>query len=89
MRATSALLAVLGSVREFGTAILRPLGGPAGVISTFIEVQFESSDRQVEELALDRSSFELSQNNYGVEMAYLSDKAASGGLTAHGESVFG
>ena len=44
MRATSALLAVLGSVREFGTAILRPLGGPAGVISTFIEVQFESSD---------------------------------------------
>ena len=44
MRATSALLAVLGSVREFGTAILRPLGGPAGVISTFFEVQFESSD---------------------------------------------
>jgi hypothetical protein len=44
MRATSALLAVAGSVREFGSAILRPLGAPAGSISTFIEVQFELAD---------------------------------------------
>ncbi len=44
MRATSALLAVVSSVKEFGAAVLRPLGAPAGTISTFIEVQFELAD---------------------------------------------
>jgi hypothetical protein len=40
-RATSALLAVLGSVNEFGHALLKPLGAPAGKVSTFIEVPFK------------------------------------------------
>jgi hypothetical protein len=31
-RATSALLAVLGAVREYGRALLKPLGAPAGKI---------------------------------------------------------
>ena len=40
-RATSALLAVLVAVREFGRTLLHPLGAPAGHIDTFIEVPFE------------------------------------------------
>ncbi len=40
-RATSALLAVMPAVREFGRSILAPLGAPAGTIETFIEVPFE------------------------------------------------
>ena len=39
-RATSALLAVMSSVREFGQAIIKPLGAPAGLITTYIEVPF-------------------------------------------------
>ncbi|MGD9960256.1 hypothetical protein [Nocardioides sp.] len=39
-RATSALLAVLTSVKEFGRAITQPLGAPAGRIEAFIEVPF-------------------------------------------------
>jgi hypothetical protein len=39
-RATSALLAVLTAVREFGRALTMPLGAPAGQIETFIEVPF-------------------------------------------------
>ena len=46
-RATSALLAVLSSVREFGRAITRPLGAPAGKIETFIEVPFKLRGRQL------------------------------------------
>ncbi len=34
-RATSAFLAVLGSVREFGREVLRPLGAPAGNVTTY------------------------------------------------------
>ncbi len=44
MRATSALLAVVSSVKEFGAAVLRPLDAPAGTIATFIEVQFNLAD---------------------------------------------
>lgn len=44
-RATSALLAVMGAVREFGTAITKPLGAPAGPIGTFIEVPFKVGER--------------------------------------------
>lgn len=44
-RATSALLAVMGSVREFGHAIVRGLGAPAGQLGTFIEVPFKAADR--------------------------------------------
>jgi hypothetical protein len=43
-RATSAVLAVTGSVREFGHAILKPLGAPAGQVETFIEVPFKCGD---------------------------------------------
>ncbi|MFX0594932.1 stress response protein [Melissospora conviva] len=46
-RATSALLAVLSSVREFGRAITKPLGAPAGSIETFIEVPFKLKGRQL------------------------------------------
>lgn len=43
-RATSALLAVVGAVDEFGRALLKPLGAPAGKIETFIETPFKLSD---------------------------------------------
>src|ERR1700689_4502985 len=37
-RATSALLAVVQSVREFGRVITLPMGAPGGRLSAFIEV---------------------------------------------------
>ena len=43
-RAASALLAVLGAVREFGTALLKPLGAPSGPVEVFIEVPFVLAD---------------------------------------------
>ncbi len=43
-RATSALLAVLGAVKEFSRAILARLGAPAGTPSTFCEVPFQLGD---------------------------------------------
>ncbi|MGL5864921.1 MAG: hypothetical protein ACRCYX_03485 [Dermatophilaceae bacterium] len=46
-RATSALLAVLGAVREFNRAVLRPLGAPAGSIECYIEVPFMLGDQRV------------------------------------------
>jgi hypothetical protein len=46
-RATSALLAVMGIVREFGAAIVRPLGAPGGQLATFIEVPFVLNERTV------------------------------------------
>ena len=46
-RATSALLAVMGSVREFGQAMVRGLGAPAGQLGTFIEVPFKAEDRTI------------------------------------------
>lgn len=46
-RATSALLAVLSSVKEFGRVICQPLGAPAGTIETYIEVPFELGERRV------------------------------------------
>lgn len=46
-RATSALLAVLSSVREFGRAVTQPLDAPAGALETFIEVPFMLGDRKV------------------------------------------
>jgi len=39
-RATSALLAVMSAVREFGRALTRPYGAPAGAVETYIEVPF-------------------------------------------------
>lgn len=46
-RATSALLAVLSSVREFGRTITQPFGAPAGVITAFVEVPFMLGDKRV------------------------------------------
>ena len=43
-RATSALLAVMAAVREFGIAIVKPLGAPGGQVLTFIEVPFKTGD---------------------------------------------
>lgn len=43
-RATSALLAVLGAVKEFGRATLARFGAPGGAVSTFCEVPFELAD---------------------------------------------
>lgn len=45
-RATSALLAVLTAVKEFGRAITGPLGAPAGQIAAYIEVPFLLGDRR-------------------------------------------
>ncbi len=43
-RATSALLAVLSAVDEFGAAITKPYGAPKGRLQTYIEVTFELAD---------------------------------------------
>lgn len=46
-RATSALLAVLGAVKEFNRAVLKPLGAPAGAVECYIEVPFMLGDKRV------------------------------------------
>jgi hypothetical protein len=46
-KATSALLAVMSAVHEFGRAMLKPLGTPAGRIETFIEVPFKLDTRSI------------------------------------------
>jgi hypothetical protein len=46
-RATSALLAVASAVREFGRAVVKPLGAPAGTIETYIEVPFVLGDKRL------------------------------------------
>jgi hypothetical protein len=46
-RATSALLAVLTAVREFGRGLTQPLGAPAGAVETYIEVPFMLGDKRV------------------------------------------
>ena len=43
IRAASCLLAVMGSVDEFGKALLKEVGAPAGRISTFTEVPLENA----------------------------------------------
>lgn len=43
-KATSALLAVVSAVDEFGRALLKPLGAPAGRIETFIETSVKLAD---------------------------------------------
>ena len=45
-RATSALLAVMSSVREFGRAMTAPLGAPSGKVSTYIEVPFVLAEKR-------------------------------------------
>jgi hypothetical protein len=46
-RATSALLAVMASVKEFGRALCSAYGAPSGRLETFIEVPFMLGDRKV------------------------------------------
>lgn len=46
-RATSALLATMFSAKQFGRCIATRLGGPAGNVETFTEVQFTLGDRVV------------------------------------------
>lgn len=46
-RATSALLAVMSSVREFGKVVTKPLGAPSGTVETFIEVPFELGEQRL------------------------------------------
>lgn len=46
-RATSALLAVLGAVKEFNRALLKPLGAPAGTVECYIEVPFMLGENKV------------------------------------------
>ncbi len=45
-RATSALLAVIPAVREFGRTLLAPFGVPGGQIETYIEVPLSSETRR-------------------------------------------
>jgi len=46
-RATSALLAVIGAVEDFGRSIIKPCGAPAGKIETYVEVPFELGKKNV------------------------------------------
>lgn len=46
-RATSALLAVLTAVREFGRGLLQPFGAPAGTVESFIEVPFTLGEKRL------------------------------------------
>lgn len=46
-RATSALLAVLAAVKEFGRGFVKPLGAPAGTMECYIEVPFLLGDRRL------------------------------------------
>ena len=46
-RATSALLSVMASVKEFGRVLTTPLGAPAGQLDAYIEVPFVLGDRKV------------------------------------------
>ncbi|MDG4749810.1 stress response protein [Micromonospora sp. WMMD718] len=46
-RATSALLAVMSAVREFGRVLTQSVGAPAGVVQTFIEVPFKIGNQQL------------------------------------------
>jgi hypothetical protein len=45
--AASALLAVVANVKEFGRALLRPLGAPAGTIQTFVETPFVLDGKKI------------------------------------------
>lgn len=46
-RATSALLAVMTAVKEYGRGIVKPFGAPAGALETYIEVPFALGDKKV------------------------------------------
>lgn len=46
-RVTSALLAVLTAVDEYGRSLLRPFGAPAGKVEAFIEVPFHMNGKEI------------------------------------------
>ncbi len=46
-RATSALLAVMSAVKEYGRTLTKALGAHAGEIDTFIEVEFDLDGKKV------------------------------------------
>ena len=46
-RATSALLAVMSAVKEYGRTLTKALGAHAGEIETFIEVEFDLDGKKV------------------------------------------
>lgn len=46
-RATSALLAVMAAVKEYGRSVTKSLGSHAGEIETFIEVEFDLEGKKV------------------------------------------
>lgn len=46
-RATSALLAVMVAVKEFGRSLTKPFGAPAGVLQTYIEVPLQLGERRL------------------------------------------
>lgn len=46
-RATSALLAVLAAVKEFGRGFVKRFGAPAGTLTCYIEVPFVLGDRRL------------------------------------------
>lgn len=46
-RATSALLAVMSAVTEFGRVLTKPFGAPAGRLQTYVEVPFVVGDRKL------------------------------------------
>ncbi len=46
-RATSALLAVMSAVREFGRGLTKPLGAPSGAVQTYVEVPFELAEKRL------------------------------------------
>jgi hypothetical protein len=46
-RGTSALLAVMASVKEFGRTLTAPYGAPIGRLDTFIEVPFQLGERKL------------------------------------------
>jgi hypothetical protein len=46
-RATSALLAVMSAVHEFGRVLVKPFGAPAGNLQTYVEVPFIVGDKKL------------------------------------------
>jgi hypothetical protein len=46
-RATSSLLAVMYAVPEFGRAIVQHLGAPAGRLTSYTEIRFETGDQKL------------------------------------------
>ena len=76
-RATSALLAVLTSVREYGRVLLKPCGAPVGTIETYIEVPFLLGDKKLYPDGLIRVSRGSKSWTALVEVKTASNKLAT------------